>query len=237
MANIKAKASQLTPVTTSEGEQGYATMSKLGALFTADWKLQLIAAGYAWAVHVGALTESAAEAPVVGGGKGTVIDSAQPELVIGVDAGYTLIPMEAHVNINAHSVADKDIDSILLFADRTTAPPATFPASSTVTTPVNLLDGGATFPGRSRQAISGDMVIAPIMDELLDYTSTQLQFSAASGATTVKGLKMDYMPQAPSIIRGPCQVVLCYGSTAASGANGMGVVKVAVVPNAYFPIT
>jgi len=241
MANLKAKASQVTPATTAEGEQGYTTMSKLGALWTADWKLQLIAAGLAWGVHVGSLTASAAEIPVVGGGAGTVIDSAQPELIIGVDAGYTLIPMEAHVSIYAHPVDDKGINSILLFADRTSAPQVAPSASSTAATPYNLLDGSTSFPGRARQAISGDLTVAPIMDELLDYVAVQSAYTlvAASGgsAAATLGVKMDYMPQAPSLVRGPCQVVLCYGATNASGASGMGVIKVAVVPNSYFPVS
>ncbi len=232
MANIKARASQVTPVTTGEGDQGFPSMTKLGALFTADWKLQLIAAGLAWSAKMGGLTASADAIPIRGGGVGTVPDSAQPEFIIGVDEGYSLIPMEAHVSMYTHPVTDKGIDSIVLFADRTTAPQASI-ASGTDVTPVNILDGGTAFPGRCWQAVSGDLTVAPIMDELLDYTA--IQEVAATGSTYAAGLKMDYMPQAPSILRGPCQVVLCFGSTCASGGFGMGAFKVAVVPNAYFP--
>ena len=236
MANIKAKARQVAPEVAGEGDLDYLKSTKLGALFTADWRQQLIAAGLAWTAHVGALTASADIVPVVGGGAGTAIDSAQPELIIGVDAGYYLIPMEAHVAIYAHGVTDKSIQNIVLFADRTTAPQAVAGASSTACTPLNLLDGApGAFPGRARQAISGDLTVAPIMDELLDYVCNQSL--AATGSATAVGLKMDYVPTAPTIIAGPCQVVLCYGATNASGASGMGVVKVAVVPASYFPVS
>ncbi len=235
MANIKAKASQLTPVITGEADLDYVRMSKLGAMFTADWKQQLIAAGLAWQAQVGGITAGADILPVLGGGNGTTMDTDQPEFVIGVGAGHYLIPMEAHISTSAHSVTDKTINTILLFADRTMSPVDTGAASSTAVTPVNLLDGAAgSFPGTALKSTTAD-VTDPVCTEILDFACNEGYVSATPG-TAIQGLKMDYMPQAPSIIAGPCQVVLCWGSTNASGASGIGTVKVAVVPASYFPV-
>ena len=231
ITDIKGKATQVTPIVTGEGDQDYIKMTKLGAMFTADWRQQLTLAGLVWSASVGGVTASADLLPVVGGGNGTVIDAAQPELVIGVDAGYFLIPVEAHASAYNDPNTDNAITNILLYADRTQSPDAAV-VSGTTTTPVNLLDGGAAFPGRCFTATSGDMTKSPICSEILDYESATV--GAATGGAVAHSLKLDYRPEAPSIIAGPCMVALVWGGTVAS--SGAGVVKVACVPTSYFPV-
>ena len=233
ITDIKATVNQMPLAAYTEGNEEMPAMSKLGELFTADWKQRLIRAGLAWQVQVGGITAGADISPVVGGGNGTTMDTDQPELCVGVPSGYYLIPMEAHVATYAHSVTDKTINTILLFADRTQSVADTAAASSTVVTPVNLLDG-ATGSGTplAQKAYTAD-VTDPVCSEILDFACNETL--AATGSATVQGLKMDYMPQAPSILAGPCQVVLCWGSVNASGASGIGTIKVAVVPSSYFP--
>ena len=226
---MKAKASQVTPVLTNEADPGFPSMTKLGALFTADWKQQLILAGLAWGAHVGGITASADILPVVGGGNGSAIDTAKPELVIGIPAGFYMIPLEAHVACYDDPVTDNAIGNIVLFADRS-AQTSEASVSGTVVTPFNLLDGGGTFPGSCYKAVTGELLVAPICDEILDYKCNQL--GCTTGGSSIFQLSMDYMPETPSILAGPCQIVLCWGGTAASG---MGVVKIAVVPTSYFP--
>jgi len=233
MANIKASARQVTPVTTGEGDLDYLKMTKLGALFTADWKQQLILAGLAWEAHVGGLTTSADIAPVVGGGNGTVIDAAQPELVINCPAGYYMIVMEAECACYGDPVTDNAVTNIALFADRTQQCDATN-ASATAVTPLNLLDGASpVFPGSCLKACTGDLTASPVGSELLAYSCNQL--GCTTGGSSIAQLKLDYKPTAPSILAGPCAVALLYGGTAAQ--SGMGVVKVAVIPASYAPVT
>jgi len=234
MSNIKAKARQVTPEVSGEGDLDYLKSTKLGALFTADWKQQLILAGLAWSAKVGGITASADILPVVGGGNGTVIDTGQPEFIIGVPSGYYMIVLEASCAVY-NIPTSAAITNIVLFADRTMSP-VEASVSATLQTPVNLLDGGATFPGTCYSAYTTD-ITAPICSELLDYVCSQDggASSAASGGLTSRQIKMDYKPLAPSILAGPCQVELAFGGTAAT--SGMGVVKVAVVPASYFPIS
>lgn len=233
LRDIQVEVAQVTPVIVGEGDAVSPKATKLGALFTADWRQQLTLAGLIWAAKVGGTTTSADILPVVGGGAGTVIDSAQPELVLGVDAGYYLIVVEAMCSVYNDPNTDNAITNIVLFADRTQAPDTTTPASGVITTPVNLLDGAAAFPGRCYTAVSGDLTAGPICSELLDYESATV--GAVTGGAAVQSLKMDYKPEVPSIIAGPCQIALCFGGTVAT--SGMGVVKVAVVPTSYFPVS
>lgn len=231
MANTKAKAVQVTPVVTGEGDLDYNKMTKLGALFTADWRQQLILAGLAYTVKIGGVTTSADILPILGGGSGTVIDAAQPELIVGVDAGYYMIVMEAMCS--AYNIpTSAAITNIILYADRGFAPGVDQSVSATIATPINMLDGGGVFPGRAWGNASGDLAISPICDELLDYVSNDTGGIAASGQSTMT-LKMDYKPLAPSIIAGPCMIALCFGGTAAT--TGCGNIKFACVPTSYFP--
>ena len=233
MANIKGQVAQVTPVIGGEGDLKEIKTTKLGALFTADWKQQLVLAGLAWQVDVGTVTASADIAPVTGGGNGTTIDFDQPELVIGVDAGYYLIPMEGRCSIQADNDADVSEANIILIGDRSAAP-VTTNASGTLATPVNMLDGGAAFPGRAWTGSTGN-ITTPVASQILDFVTAQASTLDTTGFVANPVIKMDYVPSVPTILAGPCQVVMCWGGTKA--ALGIGSVVVACVPSSYFPVS
>ena len=230
---IKARARQVTPQVSGEGDLAAPRMSKLGALFDADWRMQLEMAGLCWDVHVGTLSAGAAVTRILGGGNGTTIDSDQPELMVGVDAGYFLIPIQANVSTDCDLDAQGELAEIVLFADRARAPDASN-ASATAFTPINLLDGAGAFPGRAYVACTGN-VTDPTMDELLDYVAIINSDNGTAGNAVCPVLKMEYKPICPPILAGPCQVVLCWGGTGA--CSGAGVVTVACVPTSYFPVS
>ena len=235
ITDIKAQVAQVTPVVVGEGDMGYAKMTKLGAMFSADWRTQLLLAGLVYQARVGTITAGADPVGVVGGGNGTTIDSDQPELVIGVDAGYYLIPIDARVAVQSDCDADAELTEIVLFADRTNAPvTATEAASGTVTTPVNMLDGGAAFPGRCYTGCTAD-ITDPVTSQILDYVTFLLQSVNTTGMVPAPIIRMDYKPDVPTILAGPCQLILCWGGTAAS--KGIGIVTVAAVPSSYFPVS
>ncbi len=232
--DVKAKATQVTPVSPiGEGDFEYPRMSKTGAMFTAGWKQQLAAAGLVWMATMGDLTAGGDVSPITGGGNGSVIDNNQPEFVIGVDAGYYLIPISANVGIKGNSDGDVDEFHILLYADRS-AGPVTTNASATLVTPVNMLDGGGAFPGRCWEASTAD-ITEPVVSQWLDFVSQQSAQASAAGMTTMPVLHLDYNPKVPPILAGPCQIVLVFGATEA--AVGIGNVVVAAVPTAYFPVS
>lgn len=233
ITDIKAAAAQVTPVVTGEGDMGYPKMTKLGALFTSDWKQQLLLAGKIFQARVGTVTAGGAPAGVTGGGNSTTINSDQPELVIGVDSGYYMIPLDVKCQIRGDCDADTEILEIVLFADRTQAP-VTTNASGTVHAPVNMLDGAGDFPGRCWIQSTGD-ITDPVTSQILDYVAFQLSSVDTTGVVPHPIVRMDYEPEVPTILAGPCQVVLCWGGSAA--ATGIGIVSVAVVPASYFPVS
>ena len=233
LQEIKAKVQQAgTPTPVAEGAIDHVKMSKLGALFTVGWKQQMLLAGRLFQARVGTLTAGASMALVVGGGNGTVIDADQPELIIGVDAGYYLIPVDVRCSVQSDSDADADLQEIVLFADRTQAPlSATAMASAVIHTPLNMLDidSAPAFPGRCWVQATAD-IDDPITSIILDYvTFRQIQDASATGSSPM--LRMEYKPESPHIIKGPCQVLLCWGGVVA--VNGFGIVEVAVVPDSW----
>lgn len=240
ISTIKGVVAQQTPVISGEGDEAYAKLSKLGAQFTADWKMQLAAGGYCYHVHDQATAIAGGDVTlIVGGGNGTTLDSDQPELAIGVDAGYYLIPLEVHVAVDMDMDANAEYAQILVFADRTQAPPATNASgTSLLASVVNLLDGGGAFPGRCWGGSTGD-VTDPVVSDLLAYEKTNVSEFVSNGSATnltnglVQRLSVHYEPSYPRLLAGPCQLVVCWGGTVA--ANGLCSATVAVVPSSWFP--
>ena len=74
---------QRNPSILSEGVLAGLRMSSARQLFTADWKTELVLGGHAFNVTVGGVTSGATDLLVTGGGAGTVIDSNQPEMIVG----------------------------------------------------------------------------------------------------------------------------------------------------------
>lgn len=225
ITDIKGKIEALTPG--GQGDQDNIRMTRLGQLLTADWKTNLALAGKAYSLHIGTLTTGADVGLITGGGAGTTIDSDQPEVIIGVDVGYFLIPLEIRVACNVDMDANAEYGSILLFADRSQAPPTSATGTPGIVTANNLLDGGAGFPGRAFGGVTTD-ITDTVMTELLDYEYLVGSDNGTAANLVSNRLKMLYQPQVPSLIAGPCSLVVCYGGTAA--VAGMVSAIVAAVP-------
>ena len=240
MSNIKGTVAQVTPVVTGEGDLGFLKMSKLGAQWAWDWQAQLAAAGLCYSAHIGTLTAGADVGLIVGGGNGTTVDTNQPELYIGVDAGYYLIPLELHVIGDMDADANDEYGEILFFADRTQAPPTTATGTPGVVPPNNQLDGGAAFPGRCYGGVTTDLT-NPVMSEFIDLQYVNTAEFVSNGTATnltngiIQNLRMDWYAKRPKILAGPCGLVVCFGGTAA--VNGMINLEVACVPTSYFPVS
>ena len=237
---FKAKQRQVTAGLIGDGDIDYASMSKLGQLYTADWKNYLVANGRIYNAHIGTLTAGADVGLIVGGGNGTTVDSDQPEMIIGVDAGYYLVPIDIKVICDVDIDANDEYGEILIFADRTAAPPTSATGTPGVVTPVNALDGGAAFPGRCFGGVTTD-ITDPVMDEFLDLAYVNGAEFVSNGSATnltngiVYSLSRHYAPDYPEYLAGPCSIVICFGGTAA--VNGMIACKVGVVPASWFPVS
>ena len=216
LSKLLALVSQRNPQVHSEGAEGAARLSRLGQLFTVNWKQNLLLAGRCFGVHSGTLSAGADVALITGGGAGTVIDSDQPELAVGIPAGYYMIPLEFHASLQVDVDLDAEVANVLLFADRTAQIPAPVIASSVLFTPYNLLDGGPESIARAQGTVSTD-ITDPVMDELLMFETLREADVTAAGSVIAK-LSAHYEPQIPSILKGPCSVIGCWGGTAAAAA-------------------
>ena len=230
ITDIKALVDQFDPSVLSEGVQDYMRQSKMGQLFTASWKERLLLAGKLWVVTVGTLTGEGDVGKITGGGAGTTIDLDQPETIVGVDSGYFLIPVEVHVAAICDLDADGEHAGIVLAADRSAAPPTS--VTGTIETPLNLLDGGPTFPGRAFSAVTAD-IANPSNEELL--SAAYLNQQAATELNGPNKLELHYEPNIPDLLAGPCSVTLYWGGTAA--VTALARIVFAAVPTSWFPVS
>lgn len=236
-ATLLTTARQLDHSPVSNGQAEAALKATLlGQQYVADWQYLLAAAGRLYRMTIGGITAGGDVSLVTGGGAGTVIDTDQPEGIIGLDVGNYLIPVEVVVSCRVDLDADAEVGDIILFADRTQAPPTS--VTGTIETPENQLDGGAAFVGRAFSAITAD-ITDPVDSEVLDYENVRAAEFVSNGTATnltngiVVKLKMHYQPSRPNLIAGPCSLVVCWGGTAA--VTGIASVLVGVVPASWFP--
>jgi len=235
---ILGTVEQVSPSVLGEGGEETARLSKMGQLYTVDWKEKLIQAGKVWVVNVGGITAGAAPLLYSGGGAGTTIDTDQPELIIGVDAGYYLIPLEISVAAEANLDADVEHAEIIAFADRTQAPPtsATTVGAGGAVTFNNMLDGAGSFPGRGFFLVNTDLT-DPVASEVLAYEHLIVSDAGVAASQQVIRLKMHYEPSAPPKLAGACSIVVCWGGSDALGVLAIARVVVACVPSTWYPVS
>lgn len=236
MADLNGKVNQVNPDVLSDGDDELIRMSKMGQLFTADWKQRLLLAGRVWTYSLGAIAADGAMVPVVGGGAGTVADIEQPEIIFGVEEGFHLALIEADVECDSDNDAPDDFMEIMMFGDRTQAPPTS--VTGTVVVPDNCLDGAGAFPGRAFKQITAD-IVDPVLSELFLYrrkavTAVVMQGTSANEDDAIYSqLTAHYEPTLPSWLKGPCSVVVLWDGTVAT--DGFAMVKFAAVPSSWVP--
>lgn len=196
----------------SAGESVKARMTLADQMMVAGWREELLLAGLCYGVTVGGISAGADVSLITGGGAGTTIDSDQPELVVGIPTGYYLIPLRAQGSFRVDLDADAEVGDALLFADTTQCVAATG-VTGTAETPVPLLGGGPDSIARCWSAVTAD-ITDPVLSHLLAYETVREAEITAVSHVTVR-LSLDYQPASPPIFKGPCQVVMCWGGTAA----------------------
>lgn len=216
--------------TDTDGTRGSLFRTRVGQLFTADWKTELVLGGCCFNVTVGDAANAGGDiALITGGGAGTVIDSDQPELIVGVGAGYYMVPLFFQGSFLVDIDADAEVGNVVLFADTTQNAPAS--ATATAETPISILGSGLVSSiARAYSAVTAD-ITDPVASILLAYNSVRGAEVTAAGESIVK-LDCVYDPSFPVILKGPCSVVACWGGTAA--VTGLATFIWAEVPKARF---
>jgi len=189
--------------------------TRVGQLFTADWKAELVLAGMAYNVTVGGITGGANVALITGGGAGaTTIDSDQPEMAIGTPTGYFHVPLSFEFAGQVDIDADVSEGNVILFADTVKTIPAPVIASATLETPVNLLGGGPAAISYAESQVTGANITSPVCSMLLAYATTQGSEVSAAGYA-VPDLQCHWNLPFPILLKGPCSVIACWGGTKA----------------------
>ncbi len=236
MTELKGKVNQVNPLILNDGDDEQVHLSKLGQVFTADWKMRLLLAGRCWGYSLGAISADGATTAITGGGAGTVADIEQPEIIFGVDEGFHLVCLECDITVESDADAPDDFMEIMLYGDRTQAPPTSL--TGTVVTPFNLLDGAGAFPGRAYKEVTAD-IVDPVLSELFMYRRSIVKAVVMQGTSANEDdaidtqLMMHYEPALPSFLKGPCSVVVSWAGTVAT--TGLATIKFAAIPSSWVP--
>ena len=239
ISDIKTQVRQVSPaVQGSDGDMGYPSMSKLGQLYTADWKAFLSSAGKLYRISVGTVAGDAGVTRVTGGGAGTTVDLDEPEIVIGCAAGYFLIPVEVHVSGVLDQDANAELGEILVTMDRTQVPAG---VTGTAGTMYNMLDGGEAYPGGPVYHTVTVVTTNPTNEDIIAIETVSSSEFVSNGAATnltngvVTKLQLDWAASFPQYVAGPCSLLVYWGGTAA--VTALATVVVGIVPASWFPVS
>ena len=197
-------------VTDASGFIG-ARASRDGALYSLPWKQGLVLEGRAYHFDVGTLST-----PIQGGGAGTVLDLDQPEAILSIPSGTSILPLRVAVQCQVPAmVTDADECEILVAVDRTAAAVAdgtktaetifnlrTDNASSSLCTATSAYTADVTDPvlgiELARRVIVGDLASAVAQP----YNMLDLVYPGEQG----------YAP----VIVGPAMLIVYWGGTVAT---------------------
>lgn len=205
MTDFKVNVNQIPVDVLSEGRMGFPAMSKVGQLFTADWHMRVILAGFAHRMSFGTIS-GADNITMVG--DGTAIELERPEAIISVDTGY-LIPMSLNLGVNEDlDLEDEELD-ILVTADRTTAVSAAELAAAIAVAgaPDNLLDGAEAFTGRAVKVCTVD-ITDPVHSDVLFYKYWEC---IGNDPLILTDWNVSHVWKHPILLAGPCSILMYVG--------------------------
>lgn len=184
--------------------------TRRGDMFTADWKQRMILEGRAYMVNVGALST-----PIVGGGAGTVLDLDQPEFIISVPSGTSLIPLRVAIQCQPPLIAaDNDEIEALIAVDRTAA--CAGDGTATAETPFNLrTDNPRASACTATSAYTAD-VTDPVLGIELARVVKVADVQGTAANAKFDALDLVYEPTCPPVIVGPAMLVGYWGGTVAT---------------------
>lgn len=203
LQEVKFKVDQLAataPYTNGNSEQP--TISKMGQLYTADWKARLADAGYMFELPLGTTSGDTTATGLTGN---AAHDNDQPEIVIAIDSGWLIpVSIEIAIQVNDDDAYD-DMTQIGIFVDRSQTVAAG--ATATVATAINMLDGGSAFSGRCYTTVTSD-ITNPVGSDVLAFKYWENTQLATETAGTPYADKYYYKSfDYPRRIAGPCSIV------------------------------
>lgn len=201
-------ADQNSPPVVSDGVDIKARGTRDAVQFIATWAQALMMEGRVFTAPFSAM--GATDIVNLAGGK-TLI---QPDFCISVPTGTSLIPLRIVVSAQYDGDFDTDDAFILVMGD-TDAAVAFTATDVTEITPMNhITTGGVTSVATVFENATGNITTPTATKIMLDVTQEQKE---AEGASEVR---LDYEPEIPFIMAGPCAIYGYIGT----GADGTGIV-------------
>jgi hypothetical protein len=174
-----------------------------------DWKQKAILQGHGFHVDIGGFST-----PIVGGGNGTTLDQDQPEGVISVPSGTTIMPFRVKVNCQVPLLAaDANECEILVAADIAAVhtPHATNPTAETA---LKLFMGAGASLCTCWSASTADATNPTLGMELARSVIVADSESAAGVLWNI--LELKYEPKVLPVLVGPCALYVYWGGTVAT---------------------
>ena len=185
-----------------------------GSMITADWLSAMVMRGLGWIVQVGDLTT-----PVAGGGGTDVILAQQPELIIDIPKGWTLMPLRISVDAETPLIAADDNESeILMTVDRTQVNDV-LSGTEVQEFPSNMrTDIVAGCPFLVASAVTANITAAPTRSFDLAHRTTVADVNGTAANTLWGDLWVLYEPDSPPFVVGPASLQVHWGGTVATSA-------------------
>lgn len=196
-----------------------------GGLVVANWFDMMVARGFGWQITVGEFTTG-----IVGGGAGTTLLDTDPELVVQVSAGQTLVPLRISIQLETPLTnADDDESEALITVDRTQNV-LSVDADGTVEVPMNMrtdIVSGAPFTAVSANVGATPTTMTRSFD--LAHRVKVVDVNGSTANALWGEIELIYEPKQPLFIVGPATLGLYWGGTVAT--SGFAQVAILSIPS------
>lgn len=212
MALMKLQAKQNQAISRpSEGQEVFLRALRDGSMISSDWMQAAIFAGQGYMINEGALVTGQ-----TGGGQGTAITLGEPEALVSVPNGVSIMPIRIGVAVHpgAYTAQGNEVE-ILVAVDQDKADA---PASGTCDTfsIYNLnTKCGLTSACDARGGCSG-AITTPVNDLELAHFVTTADLDGTAVNMLVNPVNLVYEPDTPILINGPAMLLVYFGGTIAT---------------------
>jgi len=192
-----------------------------------DWKMDAIADGRGFHVTIGSTST-----PITGGGEGTTITVNEPEGLISVPDGTSILPIRVDVQCQVPLIAaDSNETEIVIGSDKDAAWDTT--GTSTEETAVNMrTTHTATSLCSCESAFTGAITTTPALDYELARAVKVANLYSTNDTSLWADLRCLYEPLSPLILDGPCMLLVYWGGTVAT--TGFAQIEWLEFPSSYF---
>lgn len=208
MAILKAKGKTTTSISReTEGADVYLRALRDGTMIQADWRQAAIIGGFGYETTSGNLSTGVLE--------GTALSIAAPCCMVSVPNGTCIMPLRVSVQVQVGAPADAQEAEILIAVDQDKAWDTTGTPTVLDVNNLNTLCG-KTSACSAGEVYTTTITSAPVND--IELARKVVEYDIGTGASKFAHgviLDLDYEPESPPILNGPCMLLVYWGSDTA----------------------